>query len=160
MQRKSEIGEHQRLVLNTYVKMMRAAETATTRMHKHLSNHNLTISQFGVLEALYHLGPLCQRDIGKKILKTSGNMTMVVDNLEKRGLVKRQKDPNDRRFITVKLTEAGEQLIRDIFPIHAKIAEQVFSVLSTNELETLGQLLKKLGKGETTSEANSKHQLK
>ena len=146
MKGKTNIGKHQRLILKTYTKMMRASDSVTAKIHRHLTQYKLTISQFGVLEALYHLGSLCQRDIGEKILKTSGNMTMVIDNLEKRDLVIREKDLNDRRFITVKLTDKGYQLIHNIFPVHAKIAEQVFSVLNTKELEDLGILLKKLGK--------------
>jgi len=146
MKGKTNIGKHQRLILKTYTKMMRASDSVTAKIHRHLTQYKLTISQFGVLEALYHLGSLCQRDIGEKILKTSGNMTMVIDNLEKRDLVIREKDLNDRRFITVKLTDKGYQLIHNIFPVHAKIAEQVFSVLNTKELEELGILLKKLGK--------------
>ena len=115
-------------------------------MHKHLKLQNLTVSQFGVLEALYHLGPLSQRDIGKKILKTSGNITMVVDNLEKRHLVKREKDITDRRVIIVRLTDEGYRLIHKIFPVHAEIAERVFAALGNQEIKQLGRLLKILGK--------------
>lgn len=134
------------LVLKTYTTMMRATESVTSRMHRHLSGYNLTVSQFGVLEALYHLGSLSQRDIGKKILKTSGNITMVVDNLERRQLVVRKKSDKDRRIIMVKLTDEGYRLIHKIFPVHAGIAENIFSVLSNDELEKLGRLLKILGK--------------
>jgi MarR family transcriptional regulator, 2-MHQ and catechol-resistance regulon repressor len=125
--------------------MMRAMGVINTRMHRHLAQFKLTASQFGVLEALYHLGPLCQQEIGQKILKTSGNMTMVIDNLEKRNLVVRENDPNDRRYVRVKLTTDGEDLIHHVFPMHAKIAEQVFSALDVYELEQLGSLMKKLG---------------
>lgn len=137
---------HQQRVLKTYTKLVRAADAVTLRMHRHLARTALTHSQFAVLEALYHLGPLCQRDIGRKILKSSGNMTTVIDNLEKRGLAVRRKDPNDRRFMTVSLTVEGRRLIQALFPRHAEIAEAVFSPLTDDELETLGSLLKKLGK--------------
>ena len=145
MKKDGIITSDQRFVLKAYVKMMRAMGVVTTRMHRHLAQFKLTVSQFGVLEALYHLGPLCQQEIGQKILKTSGNMTMVIDNLEKRGLVVRENDPSDRRYIRVRLTTDGEELIHHVFPRHAKIAEQVFSVLNTDELEQLGSLMKKLG---------------
>ena len=144
---------HQRTVLKTYTQMMRAADAVTTRMHRHLADSGLTISQFGVLEALYHLGPLCQRDIGMKILKTSGNMTTVIDNLEKRKLVVRVKDLADRRRISVELTPAGFDLIDTVFPTHAEIAEQVFAVMDPGELLTLGKLLKKVGKANAGSAA-------
>lgn len=134
------------LSLKTYAQIMRASDAVTANMHRHLAEHGLTISQFGVLEALYHLGPLCQRDLGKKILKTSGNITTVIDNLEKQELVVRQRDMKDRRYFLVELTPAGLDLIKMIFPNHAAIARQVFSILNTDELMQLGQLMKKLGK--------------
>src|SRR6266581_6980244 len=90
--------------LNTYTKLMRAAESVTSRVHRVLATPKLTISQFGVLEALYHKGPLCQRDIASKILKSSGNITLVIDNLEKQNLVKRERTSADRRYLTVRLT--------------------------------------------------------
>lgn len=154
MREKTELGEHQQLALKTYTKMVRATESVTAKMHKHLAQYKLTISQFGVLEALCHLGPLCQRDIGRKILKTSGNITLVIDNLERRELVVREKDLNDRRFITVKLTKKGESLISEIFPLHAKIASKVFSVLNSQELEGLGRTLKILGKSDGKTNNN------
>jgi len=145
MNSKTRITDQQRTILKTYTQMMRAADAVTTRMHRHLVDTGLTLSQFGVLEVLYHKGPLCQRDIGQKILKTSGNMTMVIDNLEKRELVVREKDPADRRRIVVRLTEEGFDLIQALFPVHAAVAAETFSVLESNELVTLGKLLKKVG---------------
>jgi MarR family transcriptional regulator, 2-MHQ and catechol-resistance regulon repressor len=145
MENKTEMTKNQQKVLKTYTKMMRAAGAVTSKMHRHLIQRRLTSSQFGVLEALYHLGPLSQRDIGKKILKTSGNITLVVDNLEKRRLVKRGKDRQDRRVIMVKLTEKGHRLIHELFPTHAKVAEKTFSILNQKEITELGRLLKLLG---------------
>ena len=146
MNPKSQITDQQRIILKTYTQMMRAADAVTTRMHRHLMDAGLTLSQFGVLEVLYHKGSLCQRDIGKKILKTSGNITMVIDNLEKRKLVVRGKDPADRRRMLVKLTGKGLDLIQALFPKHAAVAAETFAVLESDELATLGKLLKKIGK--------------
>ncbi len=140
------ITELQRHSLKTYTQMMRATDVVTARMHRHLGETGLTISQFGVLEALYHRGPLCQRDIGQKILKTSGNMTMVIDNLEKQELVTRAKNSADRRQVSVTLTSKGLARIKALFPKHAEIASETFSVLLPEELAILGKLLKKLGK--------------
>lgn len=132
--------------LNTYIKLMRAAESVTSRINQHLSADKLTVSQFGVLEALYHLGPLCQSDLAQKILKSSGNITLVIDNLEKRGLVVRQRSQKDRRFVTVKLTGVGRALIESIFPRHVERVVQELSSLSADEQEELARLLRKLGK--------------
>lgn len=132
--------------LNTYVKLMRCSETVTARLHQHLSRVGLSFSQFGVLEALYHLGPLCMTDISRKLLKTGGNLTMVVNNLEKRALVRREVNADDRRYVTVNLTEAGLLLIREVLPRHGETAVTIFSILKPGEMAHLGDLLKKLGK--------------
>lgn len=146
MNRVAEIQPAQRRALKTYVKLMRAGSSVTTGMHRHLRDEGLTGSQFAVLEALLHLGPLCQREIGSKILKTGGNMTLVIDNLERRGLVERIQDKEDRRYLEIHLTAQGLDLISRVFPVHAAIAEDVFAVLNKQEQEQLGRLLKKLGR--------------
>lgn len=131
--------------LNTYTKLMRAAESVTTRVHRVLASPRLTISQFGVLEALYHKGSLCQKDIATKILKSTGNITLVVDNLEKTGLVRRERDCEDRRFLTIHLTESGTKLISAVFAdVEASIVTEMAS-LTEGEQEALGNLCKKLG---------------
>ena len=79
----------EKAALDAYIKVWRAAHAMEVRANRHLSAHNLTISQFGVLEALHHLGPLSQRQLADKILRSSGNLTMVIDNLESDGLVGR-----------------------------------------------------------------------
>ena len=133
------------LALNTYTKLMRAAESVTNRVGRTMSAAGLTISQFGVLEALHHKGPLCQRDIAAKILKSTGNITLVIDNLEKQGLVKRERISEDRRYLTVTLTESGETLIRTVFSdVESAIVTEMDS-LTSEEQETLGMLSKKLG---------------
>ena len=133
--------------LGTYVKLMRAAESITARVHKHLSTAGLTVSQFGVLEALFHLGPLSQRDLGLKILRSSGNITMVIDNLEKRRLVRRVRDASDRRVFIVHLTDEGQTLIEKIFPSHADLITKELSVLSATDQKIFGDLCKKVGMG-------------
>ena len=138
-------NEKEILALGTYVKLMRAAESITIRIHKHLASVGLTLSQFAVLEALYHLGPLYQREIGQKLLKSSGNITMVIDNLEKRGYVNRERKKEDRRYIMVQPTDKGHALISRVFPHHAAVITREMSTLSEREQKTLGQICKKLG---------------
>lgn len=133
------------LALDTYIKLVRCSETLTQRLHRHLAAVDLTISQFGVLEALLHLGPLCQRDLAHKLLKTGGNLTLVIDNLEKRTLVRRERSDYDRRLIQVHLTHQGDQLIRHLFPRHVAYLVATFGVLTPIEQQHLGQLTKKLG---------------
>ncbi|MBT1074030.1 MarR family winged helix-turn-helix transcriptional regulator [Geobacter grbiciae] len=139
--------------LNSYTKLMRAAESVTSRTSRPMTAAGLTISQFGVLEALLHKGPLCQRDIAAKILKSTGNITMVIDNLEKQDLVRRERDMEDRRYLTVHLTEKGTILINKVFAdVEASIVAEM-STLSADEQEQLGSLCKKLGLKGGTSQA-------
>lgn len=133
--------------LNAYIKLVRAAESVTARLNRKTTKAGLSVSQFGVLEALYHLGPLCQRDLGNKLLRSSGNITMVVDNLEKRGLVRRERDEQDRRFISVHLTDKGRRLIQEMFPEHVQLIVEAMSVLTPAELKELERLCKTVGLG-------------
>ena len=131
--------------LNAYIKLIRAAESTGLQINGHLQQHNLTLSQFGVLEALYHLGPLQPSELGTKILKSSGNMTTVIDNLEKRDLVMRARRAQDRRCLDIHLTDAGKNLVAQILPEHIQGVLATFSVLSAEEQETLAGLCRKVG---------------
>jgi MarR family 2-MHQ and catechol resistance regulon transcriptional repressor len=136
--------------LNAYVKLMRASESVSARIHGHLTDAGLTVSQFGVMEALYHLGPLNQSELAKKILKSSGNITMVIDNLEKRSLVKRERKAEDRRFYTVQLTVEGRRLMGILFPRHAAIIIEEMNALTRTEQEELSRICRKVGLKEIT----------
>lgn len=131
--------------LNAFIKLKRASESISARLNTEIQKYNLTESQLGILESLYHLGPMCQKDIGQKILKSTGNITLVLDNLEKRFLVKRVRDKDDRRFITVSLTKQGKDLVNKFMPNHVSSITREMSILTSSELETLGKLCKKLG---------------
>ena len=140
--------EQERRTLDAFIKLLRATETVTANTHRHLAAAGLTPSQFGVLEALLHLGPLCQRDIGRKILKSSGNITTVIDNLEKRGLVSRRREGEDRRYVAVHLTQEGRELIAATFPRQAAAICAEFAHLSAAEQDQLARLCRKLGRKE------------
>ena len=138
-------GRRERLALTTYVRLLRAANAARTFSSQHIANADLTLTQFTVLEALYHLGPMPLSDIAQKLLTTGGNLTLVVSNLEKRGFAERQRSPQDGRVFVVVLTSKGKTLMRDIFPKHAERIARFFRVLNANEQQKLGELCRKLG---------------
>lgn len=136
------------LALDTFIKLTRANNALMARIAQHGTHPTLSVSQFGTLEALYHLGPMSQTEICSKLLKSGGNTTLVIDNLEKRGFVRRRRDPADRRVIIVELTEEGRALIASLFPRHAQTIAQEMSVLTPEEQRLLGELCKKLGKAQ------------
>ncbi|MEF2277729.1 MarR family transcriptional regulator [Deinococcus sp. YIM 134068] len=137
----------ERTALDAYIKLWRAAHAVEVAANRHLGDHGLTTSQFGVIEALYHLGPLSQRQLADKILRSSGNLTMVIDNLERDGLVRRERDAQDRRVVNVFLTEAGEALVSRVLPTHVRGIREVFGVLDPAEVAQLAALARKLGLG-------------
>jgi MarR family 2-MHQ and catechol resistance regulon transcriptional repressor len=139
------------LALDTFIKLSRALESVASRLHQGGTFDGLTVSQFGVLETLYHLGPMCLGEISAKLLKSGGNITLVIDNLEKQGLVQRVRDSDDRRMINVSLTEEGEALIRRLLPPHVAAIVAEMSSLTPEEQRTLGRLCRKLGKKEEQS---------
>jgi MarR family 2-MHQ and catechol resistance regulon transcriptional repressor len=112
-----------------------------------LERHGITTSQLGILEALFHLGPMCQRALGDKLLRSGGNITMVIDNLEKHGLVQRVRQKEDRRMIMIHLTPQGRKLISRVLPQHAKEVVKEMSNLTATEQEQLRRLCRKLGRG-------------
>jgi MarR family 2-MHQ and catechol resistance regulon transcriptional repressor len=132
--------------LNTFICLMRAADSISQRISTSYLKNNLTISQFGILEALYHLGPMCQKELSSKILKSTANITTVIDNLEKRKLVSRVRNITDKRFITVELTQSGKSIIEKIFPEHAKVISSEFSILNSKEKKELQTLCKIIGR--------------
>ena len=134
--------------LGAYVKLARAANASLAYARVGLEDAGLTLSQFAVLEALYHVGPLNLGDLARRILTSGGNLTLVVDNLEKRGLVKRSTQGNDKRYILATITPAGRKLIARIFPGHAKRITEVMSRLTASQQQMLGKLCRKLGTGE------------
>jgi MarR family transcriptional regulator, 2-MHQ and catechol-resistance regulon repressor len=125
---------------------MRAAESVANRVNRPLSQDDLSISQFGVLEALLHLGPMSQKELAAKILKSHGNISVVVDNLEKRDLVTRTRGAvEDRRVVIVSLTPKGEGLVRSVLPDTEERIRQEMGILSDAELLDLARTCKKLG---------------
>jgi len=131
--------------LDTYIKLRRTVNALSLVEGAVMREAGLTESQFGALEALLHLGPLCQRELADKVLKSAGNMTTVVDNLERRGLVERRRDGDDRRVVTVRLTIRGEQLIRGVFPRVVDAIVGAFSVLTAKDQKQLAALCRRLG---------------
>ncbi|HMD89581.1 MAG TPA: MarR family transcriptional regulator [Anaerolineaceae bacterium] len=132
--------------LDTFIKLTRAVDSLYSRLARRGTLGDLTLSQFGVLETLYHLGSMSQSVICSKLLKSGGNMTLVVDNLEKHGLVQRNQDIEDRRITTVSLTSAGRDLIKEVLPVHVAAIVEEMNTISIEEQKTLGEICKKLGK--------------
>lgn len=142
--RESSVDEHRALRL--WVSLARAYATFARALSSKVLEFGLTAPQFGVLEALYHLGPLPLGELADKLTVTGGNVTYVMDRLESHGLVRRERSDEDRRVIMAKLTPKGADLVAEVFPHHADLIVDMVSVLDVEEQEQMRYLLKKLGK--------------
>lgn len=135
----------QERALKLFVVFTRAANAVNRRILDEIARHDLTATEFGILEAVYHKGPLLLGDVQRKILLSSGGVTYAVDRLSEKGLVERRECPTDRRARYAVLTPRGEALIARIFPAHAERIEATLSALSAREQDELIALLRKLG---------------
>lgn len=132
--------------LDVFIKLLRAADSVARRSWAPLANCEVTPTQFGAMETLYHLGPLTPSQLAAKHLMSRNNFTVVIDNLEKQGYVTRERNTEDRRSVTVHLTPTGEEIIKKLLPIHAATVADDIAVLEPEEQLELGRLLRKLGK--------------
>lgn len=128
-----------------WVKLARASQTFGRLTDRHIQSFGLTEPQFAVLECLGHLGPLTLGELTRKQLVSGGNITCVIDHLERDGLVTRRHPSDDRRKTVASLTAKGMELFDATFPRHAEYVASIASVLTAAEQEQLSRLLKKLG---------------
>lgn len=135
----------EKLVLDTWIKFSRAKNTLDNLMRKNVEDQGVTLSQFGVLEILYHIGPLSVKEIGQKILLTPSNLVTVIDNLVKLELVERIPCNHDRRSVIIHLTPKGTDTIVPIFKNHVNELVKRFADLSEEQLRQLGSISKELG---------------
>lgn len=142
--KKNTYGELIDLNLKALIALSRCTHDVHKREYKTIKEGGLTVSQFAVLEILYHKGDLRVSEIIDKILATGGNMTVVIDNLVKRNFVKRCTDVDDRRVNLISITEDGRKLISEIFPKHLENINEIFNILTSEEKKSLISLLKKL----------------
>jgi MarR family 2-MHQ and catechol resistance regulon transcriptional repressor len=152
MPQRSFSSKTERRALSAYVKLLRASDTVHALATRDLSRWDLTASQFAVMEALYHLGPMVLSEVARKILKTGGNLTMVVRNLERRGLVQRVTGEKDRRFVKLSLTDKGNRLIAEVFPKHTACIAGLLAKLTPAEQVEIAALCRKLGRALATTD--------
>lgn len=132
--------------LNAFIALSRAAGSVEARTQSVIAGAGLTDGQFGILEALYHLGPLCAADLARKVLRSRGNLTLVIANLERDGLAARTTRAEDRRYRTVALTARGRALVRRTLPKHVGLLVRTMGALGPAEQDELRRLCRKLGK--------------
>ncbi|WP_349408893.1 MarR family transcriptional regulator [Pseudalkalibacillus sp. SCS-8] len=132
--------------LELFIVLSRAYQSIMEVARKDIRRFNLNLTEFGVLELLYHKGPHALQKIGGKILLASGSITYVVDKLEEKGYIERRPCPDDRRITFAYLTDKGKTLMEEIFPSHEEVLQQALSGLTEEEKQQAIDMLKRLGK--------------
>ncbi|MGD6964820.1 MarR family winged helix-turn-helix transcriptional regulator [Rossellomorea vietnamensis] len=131
--------------LKLFIVLSRAYKAINEDVQVFIQNNGLNMTEFAVLELLYHKGDQPLQQIGGKILLASGSITYVVDKLEKKGLIRRVACPNDRRVTYAQITEEGKDFIAELFPRHEQQIHKLMSVLDNEEKDTAIELLKRVG---------------
>lgn len=140
-------GDAEERALRLWIALARCYSTMAREVSSRVTEYGLTTPQFGVLEALHHLGPLPLGELADKLLVTGGNITYVMDRLAEQGLVERIRSREDRRVVLACLTDEGRELVADVFPDHTNWLKRRMGALSPEDQDTLRGLLKHLGKG-------------
>lgn len=135
--------------LRSLIILFKAHSSLYDQVKHSLLDSSLTVNEFTALEALYHKKVLTTSELIGSILVANSSMTYVLDTLEKKELIKRQKSEHDKRVQTLSLTEKGTQLFTKIYEKHYHHMRQYFDVLDPEEEKTLQNLLKKIGKAAT-----------
>ncbi|MDQ1912061.1 MarR family transcriptional regulator [Paenibacillus sp. GD4] len=145
MQHEDGMQRRKELSLRLFIVMNRAVNWVNKHAEEDIQKSGLTQTEFAVMELLYHKGRQPLQQIGQKVLISSGNITYVVDKLEKKGLLQRKPCPTDRRVIYAEVTEQGEKLIAEAFVGHELALMRAMEGLSDEELQEAAELLKRLG---------------
>ncbi|WP_036689266.1 MarR family winged helix-turn-helix transcriptional regulator [Paucisalibacillus globulus] len=134
------------LSLKAFVVLMKASKSLQEVTKDDISNHGMRMSDFEILEALYHKDRLTVREVSEAVLINTGSITYVIDKLEKKGLIERSNCKDDRRVVYIQITDEGKKLMDNIFPAHQRVIEELFEGISEEEKDTVIKVLKHVGK--------------
>jgi MarR family transcriptional regulator, 2-MHQ and catechol-resistance regulon repressor len=141
-----ELDEATAAALRLWVIMSRAHTAVAAHASADVARHGLTLAEFGIIEALYHRGPMLLGEVQKRILVSSGGITFLVDRLTAKGLVERRSCETDRRARYAALTPKGTALVAEIFPTHAAVVKRAMEGIGEEEQQQVADLLRDLGR--------------
>lgn len=141
----AEVDDNQLAALRLWIIMSRAHTAVANHAAADIARHGLTLAEFGILEALYHRGPMLLGEVQKRILVSSGGITFLVDRLAAKGLVERRTCDTDRRARYAALTDKGTAMVAEIFPSHADTLTRAMSGISPEEQKSITTLLRTMG---------------
>lgn len=135
----------EKLALDCFIKLFRASEVIKNNSTRIVNERGFSDGQFFVLDTLYHLGSMSQKLLSEKIMRTEGNLTMIISNLLKRKLIKRIRSKHDGRVFIISITDKGKSEYEKTFPFFLEAVKNDFSVLTKEEKIFFQNICKKLG---------------
>ena len=132
--------------LKTIVSLFRATDAFSKAIQKDVKQYGLNVTEFGILEAIYHKGRMNIKSLLEKVLITNSTMSYVIEQLIKKSLVMKEQSTKDRRSYELVLTKEGQLLMENAFVLHKKHMRDIIDVLSEEEEKNLREMLKKIGK--------------
>jgi MarR family transcriptional regulator, 2-MHQ and catechol-resistance regulon repressor len=140
-----QVDKDQELSLKLFVVLSRAIQSIEKQVVNNIKSYGLNLTEFGVLELLYHKGDQPIQKIGQKILLASSSITYVVDKLEEKKYITRKACATDRRVTHASITEEGVKLMEEIFPEHKEAMSKIMAGINTDEKELIVDKIKQLG---------------
>lgn len=134
------------LSLKAFVVIMKASKTLDELVKKDIADHGMKMSDFAILEALFHKGRQTIKQISEAVLINTGSITYVIDKLEKNDYLQRIHCKEDRRVVYIEITPKGNDVMNEIFPKHQKMIEELFSDIKDEDKRTLIDTVKTIGK--------------
>lgn len=135
----------EKLALDCFIKLFRASEVVKNNSTRIVNEKGFSDGQFFVLDVLYHLGDMSQKLLSEKIMRTEGNLTMIIRNLLKRKLIKKIRSKDDGRVFIISITDNGKSHYEKTFPFFLEAVKNDFSILTKEEKIFLQNVCKKLG---------------
>ena len=149
------MSQETRSSLYLWIALNRVVERIHEHLERQVAAHGLTLTEFGVLEALLHKGALTHGEIADRVLLASSSITYVLDKLEDRGLLRRRPSEEDRRVKLAELTPDGRSMIEEAFPEHAALIDDLMADLSLDQKREAASLLRRLERRATETDAPS-----
>jgi MarR family transcriptional regulator, 2-MHQ and catechol-resistance regulon repressor len=137
-------GGQEVAALEVFIQLTRASEAIAAELQPALAQDGLTAGQLGVLEAITARGPMSLRELGHRLFRSAPNMTIVVDNLERAGLVRRSRSAEDRRVVLVETTVEGRSRFRRAYPHYRRVIARFVTALALPEQAQLASLCERL----------------
>lgn len=127
-----------------WIALVRAEKAVVRELTRALAPLDLKIAQLDVLMNLYRHPGMSQHDVARRLLVGRSNITMLLPQLEKQGLLRRESDPKDKRVMRLFLTEEGETLLMKALKVYSALIERVMAQSTPAQCDAMGDQMRRI----------------